>query len=56
MDKDACRHCGIINVDFHAHHIKGWKDYEELRLELSNLLTLCVPCHMIVHWGKREKN
>jgi hypothetical protein len=33
----------------HAHHLKSYKEYPNLRLELSNGVTLCKWCHMKRH-------
>lgn len=33
----------------HVHHIKEIKDYPELALVITNLETLCQPCHNKVH-------
>lgn len=44
----TCRECGATD-GLHAHHIKRWRDYPELRYELSNGLTLCHPCHEKAH-------
>ncbi|MEM2988203.1 MAG: HNH endonuclease, partial [Candidatus Bathyarchaeia archaeon] len=43
-----CGDTGILNV----HHIKNWKDYPDLRLDPSNLVTLCIACHKLMHKGK----
>ncbi len=32
-------------VMIHAHHIKPFSTHPELRLDLNNLITLCVECH-----------
>lgn len=32
-----------------AHHIKPFAEYPDLRMELSNLVTLCRECHLWVH-------
>lgn len=47
-DGFRCVECGSQGP-LHAHHIKRWKDYPELRFEVSNGLTLCIPCHELAH-------
>ena len=47
-----CMKCGHHGGDLHAHHIKPFKDYPELRYELSNGITLCIPCHRSMHHGQ----
>lgn len=49
-DRDgwACRECGSEDR-LHAHHIKRWCDYPDLRYEIDNGLTLCHPCHEAAH-------
>jgi hypothetical protein len=44
-DDFTCQHCWKRGGRLHAHHIKPWATHKELRLELSNGLTLCKPCH-----------
>jgi hypothetical protein len=54
-DGHTCQLCGIGNVSrvsFHAHHIRSWAKYPELRLDPSNLVTLCGVCHRWVHSRK----
>lgn len=43
-----CQCCGAFN-NLHAHHIKRWKDYPELRYDLSNGVALCHACHEKAH-------
>lgn len=43
-----CQCCGAFN-NLHAHHIKRWKDYPELRYDLNNGVTLCHSCHEKAH-------
>lgn len=47
-----CKHCGASGGKLHAHHIKSWKDHPELRFDMDNGITLCVPCHETVHKRK----
>lgn len=41
----ACVFCGVRDVPFHADHIKPFSRFPELRFEVSNGRTLCIPCH-----------
>ncbi len=43
-----CVECGNLN-DLHAHHIKSHKTNPELRLDISNGVTLCGHCHREHH-------
>lgn len=47
-DGHRCRDCGSAE-DLHAHHIKPWVTFPDLRLVLSNGRTLCSRCHSRVH-------
>lgn len=49
-DRDGwiCTGCSATG-SLHAHHIKRWKDYPELRYEVSNGTTLCRDCHELAH-------
>jgi len=49
-DNWICLDCGDVGI--HAHHIKPWRDHPELRYEISNGVTLCVPCHEKKHKRK----
>lgn len=54
-DGYKCKRCGngkTKEVKFHAHHIYSWAEYPNLRLEPSNLVTLCSTCHSWVHSRK----
>jgi len=48
-DKYICQKCGARGVEINAHHIKSFKDYPDLRTELSNGITLCKYCHTEEH-------
>jgi hypothetical protein len=56
-DGYACKTCGYSgdNMLIHAHHVKGWDEYPELRFETDNGLTLCHSCHAKIH-GKQVCN
>lgn len=59
-DKHLCQRCldnkRITKADV-VHHIKELKDYPELGLEESNLVSLCHKCHNNEHKkGKKQKN
>lgn len=43
-----CTECGSV-YDLHAHHIKSYKDYPELRHDVNNGVTLCGQCHRQWH-------
>ena len=44
-DNFICQNCGNRGGRIEAHHIKSFAQYPELRLELSNGVTLCKSCH-----------
>jgi len=49
-DNYTCQDCGIRSgngkrVDLNADHVKPYALYPDLRLDVSNGRTLCVPCH-----------
>lgn len=49
-DNYTCQHCGDKRGgNLHAHHLQAYADFPELRLEVSNGLTLCQDCHEKVH-------
>jgi len=54
LKKDGykCKLCGS-NKFLHVHHIKSYSKYPELRLEISNGITLCEQCHAEWHRGNR---
>ena len=43
-----CTQCSSV-YDLHAHHIKSFKDHEELRYDVNNGITLCSQCHRKWH-------
>lgn len=50
-DQYTCKACGRKGGEINAHHIKHFAEYPELRLELSNGVTICKKCHRKVHRG-----
>ena len=51
-DNFSCIKCGMNKTYLHADHIKSWKDYPELRYEISNGQTLCIDCHYVKTYGR----
>lgn len=55
-DKRTCQRCGKVGGKLHAHHIKPWAAFPELRYEVSNGKTLCAnPCHKDEHREMKGK-
>lgn len=53
-DNYTCQMCGARGVKINAHHRKEYAFFPEHRYELDNGVTLCVPCHKIVHMRRRR--
>lgn len=45
-DDFICALCSIRGGDLHAHHIESWVGRPDLRLDTTNIVTLCKPCHI----------
>lgn len=48
-DSYTCQHCGQLGGKLNAHHIKPWNAFAALRYDVSNGITLCIPCHRKQH-------
>ncbi len=46
-----CTNCGNAH-ELHAHHIKSFKEFPELRYDVNNGITLCSLCHRDYHRKK----
>jgi thymidylate synthase (FAD) len=58
-DNYRCRKCGSPHCKghpLHAHHVAPWAGNPDSRFELSNIITLCKPCHTWVHSTKNTKH
>jgi hypothetical protein len=48
-DGNTCQDCGFFSKKarrLHAHHVKAFAKYPELRYDVANGLTLCKECHI----------
>ncbi len=54
-DNYTCQSCGS-NKELHAHHIKGYAEFPDLRFDINNGKTLCIDCHGELHGVQFHKN
>jgi hypothetical protein len=55
-DGYTCQKCGANRCRLNAHHRKPWRAHPDLRYDLGNGVTLCVPCHKAVHRGSASSS
>lgn len=53
-DNYTCQLCGKTDCELDVHHIKRYVDYEELRNDMNNGITLCKKCHYKVTGHEKE--
>ena len=46
-DNYACQCCGKRGGNLNAHHLYNFAEYEDLRYEVDNGVTLCPQCHLV---------
>lgn len=46
-DNYTCQCCGKRGGNLNAHHLYNFAEYEDLRYEVENGITLCEKCHLI---------
>jgi len=44
-DRHRCVVCGVNDGKLQADHVKSFSKFPELRFDVSNGRTLCIPCH-----------
>lgn len=51
----TCQRCVYKGEKIVAHHIKLFSEFPKLRFVVSNGITLCRPCHALIHKTKDKK-
>ncbi|MDD4469492.1 MAG: HNH endonuclease [Acholeplasmataceae bacterium] len=55
-DNYTCQDCGIRGGVLEVHHIVGFARNKELRVTVSNGITLCKKCHKMRHRKNKNQN
>jgi len=57
-DNWTCKKCGETGIRLIAHHILNFAEHFEIRLNIDNGITFCVPCHKEFHniYGRENNN
>jgi 5-methylcytosine-specific restriction endonuclease McrA len=55
-DDYTCQMCMNRGHELNAHHIKEWASSPEHRFNVDNGITLCKPCHYLIHKFEYTKN
>lgn len=55
-DNFTCDCCNKYGGKLNAHHLESFSSNPDLRLEFSNIITLCEPCHLQFHVEYTRKN
>lgn len=53
-DNYMCQKCNLKDKKLHAHHIKSWKEFKDLRFDMDNGITLCASCHKKTHIEEKK--
>lgn len=48
-DKFICQYCRQKGGKLRGHHIKSFRNYPKLRMDINNGITLCIKCHNRLH-------